>query len=119
MVLFITVRGLRYLCGGTIINERYILTAAHCLKNLGAQSIVKVRVGEHDLSTDKDCEGPLNQRTCSPGVQDFGVKEIIVHPDYDGTQDKNRKFKFQNDIGLIKIDGAIDFEKGWYPFITC
>ncbi|XP_058176728.1 CLIP domain-containing serine protease HP8-like [Anopheles ziemanni] len=41
-----------WLCLGTLINERYILTAAHCVKN----EKNFVRLGEFDLSQRIDCD---------------------------------------------------------------
>lgn len=40
-------------CGASIISERYVITAAHCLTNRDANN-VGVLVGDHDLSTGKN-----------------------------------------------------------------
>ncbi|OWA51967.1 putative Serine protease 56 [Hypsibius exemplaris] len=88
-------------CGGTIIGERTILTAAHCfVDDKGEQGIlprdVMVLTGSlHWLDT------PSNDSTgCA---EEFGVSAIAVHPEYDpSTSD--------NDIAIVKLDRAIVFE---------
>lgn len=39
-------------CGATIISQRYVITAAHCLENRNGEKIGVV-VGEHDTTTGK------------------------------------------------------------------
>lgn len=85
-------------CGGTIINERYILTAAHCLTTLGKNPI-KVRVGEYNLNTDPDCYAP---NACAPGHQEIEINRTILHPYYDSTTSRN-------DIGLIRLARPLNF----------
>lgn len=77
-----------------------------------------MRVGEYDLSPDKegeeDCDtdgwcAPLPQVTLDNTrrdqhvrPQDFEPDEVIIHPEY------NKPGKFQNDIALIKLDRDIE-----------
>ncbi|XP_077300192.1 CLIP domain-containing serine protease HP8-like isoform X2 [Arctopsyche grandis] len=88
-------------CGGSIIHERYILTAAHCFKNANP---TKVRVGEHNIKTDMDCEGKEDDLDCASPPQDIDVEETVIHPMY------NNPLK-QNDIALLRLKTPIDFTK--------
>ncbi|XP_076268845.1 phenoloxidase-activating factor 3-like isoform X2 [Rhynchophorus ferrugineus] len=84
-------------CGGSIINKNYILTAAHCIANLGKKQLVTVRVGEHSIKNSTDCEIQPNKKLkCNPPVQDLRVEEIIPHPYFNKTT-------LTNDIGLIRV----------------
>lgn len=83
-------------CGGSVINRRYILTAAHCVTNLGNATLAGVRVGEHDLRTDPDCEGPSDDRQCRAAYQDIPMERAIFHPEYNGQT-------YYNDIALIRL----------------
>ncbi|KAF2897099.1 hypothetical protein ILUMI_09080 [Ignelater luminosus] len=94
--------GTSFRCGGTVINDRYILTAAHCLTNLKTLKLVSVRLGEHDINTERDCEkSDYGDEYCSDPVQDIDIEESIPHPDYNATV-------FTSDIGLIRLAKPIN-----------
>jgi secreted trypsin-like serine protease len=85
-----------YMCGGTIINKRYVLTAMHCLfdatKKRHPVNSVKVIAGEHTI-----CDG-VNE-----GGQMIEVEKFIERADY------NKPNMLNNDIAILKLKADIKF----------
>ncbi|XP_013925940.1 PREDICTED: cationic trypsin-3-like [Thamnophis sirtalis] len=69
----------QHICGGSIINNEWIVSAAHC-----SRSQFQVRLGEHSLTKDDGSE------------QHFDAVKIIPHPKYN-------PITLDNDIMLIKL----------------
>ncbi|XP_043470163.1 trypsin-1-like [Leptopilina heterotoma] len=87
----------RFYCGASVINSRYVLTAAHCVVDRFEKNSITVRILEHDRNSTNESE-----------VQNFQVEEIIRHGDYS-------TLNYDNDIALIKIVGQFKFQGKMRP----
>ncbi|PSN49716.1 Chymotrypsin-1, partial [Blattella germanica] len=76
-------------CAGSIINNYYILTAAHCLKNELYPTRYSVLVGTVKLSE---------------GGTRYNVSSIKKHEDYFFEN-------VTNDIGIVKLEEPLTFNK--------
>ncbi len=87
--ILLTYSGLNAYCGGSIIHETWILTAAHCVYGTSPAALTVV-AGIHDRTSD----------SANPYLQRRSIKSITIHPSYnDSTLDY--------DIALIELQSAM------------
>ena len=63
----------------------------------------EIVLGEYIVNQDPDCDETNNN--CNPTVIRRGIKQIIVHENYE--KHKNEAIQFANDIALIRLDQSV------------
>lgn len=95
-MVYLTFNG-RFYCGGAIINDLYVITAAHCVNSF-SKSALEVVFLDHDRYN------ASQTKTFKRKVDD-----IIRHRNY------NVGASYNNDIALLKLDKSVPFSNIMMP----
>ncbi|XP_035223833.1 clotting factor B-like [Stegodyphus dumicola] len=85
-----------FLCGAAVINEKHLVTAAHCFQTSGRGRVQTARYVVR-VGSIKAMEGSL-----------YLIDSIIIHPEY-------KRREHYNDIAVIRLKDSMDFSTNVRP----
>merc|ERR1739836_259111 len=89
------------LCGGTLLNKRYVMSAMHCIydKNKGWARNIRAVIGEHNVQHDWETKAK---------EQAIQVLDMVPRNDYNPTT-------IANDVVILKLGEDVQFSKYVVP----
>ena len=84
-------------CSGTLVAPKYIITAAHCFRDLPKEAF-EVVLGSDNLS-----QSPTNWQTYQ---KKFNIHKLHQHPSY---------YKYHFDVAIIELEDEVTFSRGIFP----
>jgi len=88
----------KVVCGGSLIDERHVLTAAHCFPGGRNSGITHARLGEHNVDSSRDGASP----------EDVAISRVTNHRSYDADS-------LENDISVLRLSRSVRFSQEIAP----
>jgi len=87
----------KHKCGAALITNRWIITAAHCVKDIAPSNLL-VRIGEYNVLNLNEPHKHIDRR----------VQKVVTHRNFD-------KFTYEYDIALLEMQSPVSFQPNIIP----
>ncbi|KAF2889428.1 hypothetical protein ILUMI_16745 [Ignelater luminosus] len=91
-----------YLCLGSIISKRYVLTSADCANPPGFTPI-EAQLGDYHIGNETDCVLETGIVECSEPVRSYKIEKVIIYPNYNPE-------RITNNIALFRLNKTLFFD---------